>query len=392
MLKAPFVRPRSPQQSLGKGAQLAGGSDNLASLFQEPSLNALLAAHMRNIAAEVRQGPFLPTPEPPRARLRETGVADPEVRLSPRKESASESTKGQAPSGRRLMTLQDTAEAIGLIPKSRLQNSGDSGCNKVSLVRTGPRETPKQMAQAPQRENTPPASPKTPSPPVVLILDAEGQLRRFPLLEGRVVAVIAQQQTGAPESKREGGGPAHQTADPGANQPPVTVPTLVDRARKKGQISADFPSRPPPLDRIARLEMQGPSGGLDARRAPMRSGPHPSGLPAGPTPRSLAISGGTTEKVTGSSSLAQRLLASSRQQPSVSVPSSGIQRTPAEEEGVGYEVPVRAAVFPLVPDKARRPGGSARNPASSSRKGPSSNIRVRHGLFAAADNCRTRWY
>ncbi|KAK2077977.1 hypothetical protein QBZ16_003845 [Prototheca wickerhamii] len=175
----------SPQQSLGKGVQAAGGSENLSTLFQEPSLNALFAAHMRQMAAEARQGQGSAASDPPRPRQRDAEPAEPPL----------EFPSCETTNGRRLMTLQDSAEAIGMIPSSwnAAKPNEDSGKSQSTA---GPRGT-EAVTQAPQaplaKQGPAGAGPARQDPPIVLILDADGQLRRCPLLEGRVVAVIAAQ-------------------------------------------------------------------------------------------------------------------------------------------------------------------------------------------------------
>ncbi|KFM25149.1 Alpha N-terminal protein methyltransferase 1 [Auxenochlorella protothecoides] len=90
--------------------------------LQEPSLTALLAGQMREwaVETEAQQGalpPLSPLPEP----VRDPGAAPaPLGPGGPRSASPESAPRSSSSGGRRLRTLQDTAEAIGLIPAASI--------------------------------------------------------------------------------------------------------------------------------------------------------------------------------------------------------------------------------------------------------------------------------
>ncbi|KAL6772435.1 hypothetical protein ACKKBG_A30240 [Auxenochlorella protothecoides x Auxenochlorella symbiontica] len=122
----------SPTRSLG----CEDGSGNLMAFLQEPSLTALLAGQMREWAAETEaQQGALPPPAPLPESVRDPGAAPaPLGPGGPRSASPESAPRSSSSGGRRLRTLQDTAEAIGLIPAASISPRS----NSVTQLPAGP--------------------------------------------------------------------------------------------------------------------------------------------------------------------------------------------------------------------------------------------------------------
>ena len=289
---------------------------------------------MRQMAAEARQGQGSAASDPPRPRQREAEPAEPPL----------EFPSCETTNGRRLMTLQDSAEAIGMIPSSwnAAKPNEDSGKSQSTA---GPRGT-EAVTQAPQaplaKQGPAGAGPARQDPPIVLILDADGQLRRCPLLEGRVVAVIAAQDVSR-----------------------ASMPALVDRAFQRGRASAGGPPKPPPAARVARLTgIARAAGSQGAQRPPdhgagaSRGGAAPPPLPARPGRAGASSGAPASPSPPNQTSLAQRLLATTQRQGTGSVEPSGA------DTADGFAVPVRPAVV-AAPASKSAPAGAMSSPKLS---------------------------
>lgn len=291
---------------------------------------------MRQMAAEARQGQGSAASDPPRPRQRDAELAEPPL----------EFPSCETTNGRRLMTLQDSAEAIGMIPSSwnAAKPNEDSGKSQSTA---GPRgtEAVTQAPQAPLAKRGPAgAGPARQDPPIVLILDADGQLRRCPLLEGRVVAVIAAQDVSR-----------------------ASMPALVDRAFQRGRASAGGPPKPPPAARVARLTgVARAAGSQGAQRPPDqgagagRGGAAPPPLPARPGRAGASSGAPASPSPPNQTSLAQRLLATTQRQGT----GGGEPSMSGADTANGFAVPVRPAVV-AAPASKSAPAGTMSSPKLS---------------------------